>query len=350
MQRIFLTHIAPKDKILEYNLSVAASNFCHNLINGRAFDTVYSILPTFVTGKIEPFDGLVYSSLRNLRFLNRLAPIVECFKLFSKIPRQSSIWYYNCTILNAPLIILLKLFKPKVKQQIIILDYTPSNNLMDRFLLWLTNHLDGAIKLADSPLFTIKNSICLPGVVPNEKNQYPRIISIKKEFLISGVLNENISMLSMLLDAFSEMPELTLHITGNAPNLDQINRYTQRYNNIIYHGMVGYEGYLHILHGTPFLLSTRNPTSPENQCNFPSKIIEALLHNRIVVSSLEYRQLDDIKYLIVAADKESFIKDMIEITTMPKEQLLLYANQSDITINKFSVAVWRDKIHEIEMA
>ena len=348
MQRIFLTHVAPKDKILEYNLSVAASNFCHNLINGRAFDTVYSILPTFVTGKIEPFKGLVYSSLRNLGFLNRLAPIVECFKLFSKIPRQSSVWYYNCTILNATLIILLKLFKPKVKQQIIILDYTPSNHLMALFFLWLTNHLDGAIKLADSPLFTIKNSVCLPGVVPEDSIHYPRVSAIKKEFLISGVLSENISMLSMLLDAFSEMPEFTLHITGKAPNLDQINRYTQKYNNIIYHGMVEYEEYLKILHNTPFLLSTRNPQYPENQCNFPSKIIEALLHNRIIISTIKYKQLEGIDYLVVRADKEGFMQDLSHYMGMEQTTLIRFANQAGVVKKRFNTDVWKTTMGIIE--
>lgn len=348
MQRIFLTHNAPRNKILKYNLSVAANNFCQNLVSGNVFDRVYSILPTFVTGKIEPFEGLIYSSLRKFGPLNRLAPIVECFKLFSKIPRQSSVWYYNCTILNATLIILLKLFKPKVRQQIIILDYTPSNHLMDRFFLWLTNHLDGAIKLADSPLFTIKNSVCLPGVVPEDAIRYPRVSTIKKEFLISGVLSENISMLSMLLEAFSEMPELTLHITGKAPNLDQINRYTQKYNNIIYHGMVEYEEYLNILHNTPFLLSTRNPKSPENQCNFPSKIIESLLHNRIIVSTLRYKQLEEIRYLTVHASKEKFIKDLMYYMNKSQDELIQYANQADAVRALYGTSVWTKKIMYIE--
>lgn len=69
MQRIFVTHILPSDKILKYNLSVAACNFSFNLIEGNIFDKVFSILPTFVSGKIEPFEGLIYSSWREKSFL-----------------------------------------------------------------------------------------------------------------------------------------------------------------------------------------------------------------------------------------------------------------------------------------
>lgn len=129
MQRIFLTHIVPKDKILRNNLSIAACNFSFNLIEGNIFDKVFSILPTFVSGKIESFEGLVYSSWRKKNILYKFAPLVENIRLFFKISGNSSIWYYNCTILNAPLIILLKLLKPSVKQNMIILDYTPSKKL-----------------------------------------------------------------------------------------------------------------------------------------------------------------------------------------------------------------------------
>ena len=57
--RIFVTHIVPKKNIMEYGLSMAACNFSWNLINGGAFDKVYSVLPTFVNRRVEPFDGLV---------------------------------------------------------------------------------------------------------------------------------------------------------------------------------------------------------------------------------------------------------------------------------------------------
>ena len=348
MIRIFVTHIAPKNQILKYNLSIAACNFSYNLIEGNIFDNVYSILPTFVKGEIEPFDGLVYSRFRKNRFLFRLAPFVENLSLFCKIPRKASVWYYNCTILNAFLIVLLKLFKPNVRQNLIILDYTPSRKPLERFFLWLANRMDGTIRLANSPLFTCRNSVCLPGVVPLHATEQPKITTIAKTFLISGVLGDNIAMLPMLLDAFSKMPDMQLHITGKAPDMVLLNRYTQWYKNIIYHGLVEYEEYLRILHDTTFLLSTRNPAMPENQCNFPSKIIEALLHNRIVISTIHYEQLEGIHYLEVAADLEKFRMDLSHIAQMSQTELLIYANQADNVRQRFHVGVWKEWMQKIE--
>lgn len=347
MLRIFITNIVPRDEVLKYNLSVASCNFSYNLIGSGGFNKIYSILPTFVKGDVKPFDGLIYSRLRNGIF-SRFAPIVENIQLFRKIPSNSSVWYYNCTILNVTLILLLKFFKSNVKQQIIILDYTPSKNLFNRALLWVSNHVNGTICLAHSSLFTCKNSICLPGVVPMDSCSYPAIKEIKYEFLISGALNDNIAMLPMLLEVFAELPHCTLHITGNAPDYRLVEKYTTKYKNIIYHGMVSYDEYLQILHDTPFLLSTRNPESPENQCNFPSKIIEGLLHNRIILSTLHYVQIDGLKYFEVGSDKKSFKKSLCKISDMPSSQLLLYANQSEEVKRRFNSEVWKKCFVKIE--
>ena len=346
--RIFVIHTAPKSQILKYNLSIAACNFSYTLIEGNKFDRVYSILPAFVKGEVEPFEGLVYSKFRKNRFFFRLAPIVENLNLFYKIPRKASVWYYNCTTLNAFLIVLLKLFKPNVRQNLIILDYTPSRKPLERFFLWLANRMDGTIRLANSPLFTCRNSVCLPGVVPLYATEQPKITTITKTFLISGVLEDNIAMLPMMLEAFSEMPEMQLHITGKAPDLILVNQYTQKHKNIIYHGLVEYDEYLYILHNTTFLLSTRNPNMPENQCNFPSKIIEALLHNRIVISTLYYEQLKDIKYLKVASNVNDFIRDIKYFTCIPKNELLKYANQSRLIKDKFNTEIWNLYMSHIE--
>lgn len=346
--RIFVTHIVPREEVLKYCMSIAACNFSHNLIEGGVFDEVYSVLPSFVRRLETSFQGLVCSWLRRMPVFYRLAPLLENVQLFARIPRRASVWYYNCTILNAALIILLKFFKPNVRQYMIILDYTPSRKLSQRFFLWLSNRMDGIVKLADSPLFTVRNSVTLPGVVPVNSPSYPRIEEVRKEFLISGALGDNIAMLPVLLEVFAQLSEFTLHITGQAPDLDLVERYTSKYNNIVYHGMVEYDEYLEILHAVPFLLSTRNPQYPENLCNFPSKIIEALLHNRIVVSTLHYPQLDGIEYLEIAAERDGMIRDLRRIASMEPNKLLLGANQADKVKKRFSCHVWKQWMETIE--
>lgn len=347
--RIFITHILPKDKILKYKLSVAACNFSYNLIEGGVFDRVYSTLPTYVSGQLDDveMDGLVYSSWRTSPLLRRLAPIRECITLYKKIPPKSNVWLYNVSVLNAFLIILLKLFKRSVGVYVILLDYTPTTNVIERFFLWLANHVDGDIRLANSPLFTNNNSACLPGVTPLALPEAPEQQHINREFLISGVLNERIAMLSMVLHVFSQLPQLTLHVTGVIHQEELLERY-KKCPNIIFHGQLPYEDYLQIFHHVSFQLSTRNPKCPENECNFPSKIMEALLHNRIVISTIHYEQLDGIRYLEVDADEKKFMTDIIRISEMTEEELMPYANQGQIVSERFNAGVWKDKMYNIE--
>ena len=347
--RIFITHILPKDQILKYKLSVAACNFSYNLIEGGVFDRVYSTLPTYVSGQLDNvgMDGLVYSLWRTSPLLRRLAPIRECLTLYKNIPKESNVWFYNVSILNAFLIILLKLFKRSVGVYVILLDYTPTTNVIERFFLWLANHADGDIRLANSPLFTNKNSFCLPGVTPLALPDAPEQQHLNREFLLSGVLNERIAMLSMVLHVFSQLPQLTLYVTGEIHQKELLEQYS-KCPNIIFHGQLPYEKYLQIFHKVSFQLSTRNPKCPENECNFPSKIIEALLHNRIVISTIHYEQLDGIRYFEVDAEEKNFMNDILRISEMTEQELMPYANQGKIVSSRFNAGVWKDKMYNIE--
>lgn len=347
--RIFITHILPKDKIIKYKLSIAACNFSYNLIDGRVFDKVFSTLPTYVCGQLDDveMDGLVYSSWRKRPLLKRFAPIRECIALYRKISRGSKVWFYNVSILNAFLIILLKLFKRDVGVYVIILDYTPTTNIVERLFLWLANHADGDIRLANSPLFTNKNSVCLPGVTPTADPDAPMQHATNREFLLSGVLNERIAMLSMVLRVFSQMPQLTLHVTGEIHQKDLLEQY-KNCPNIIFYGQLPYEDYLQIFHHVSFQLSTRNPKCPENECNFPSKIMEALLHNRIVISTIHYEQLDGIHYFKAEADETNFMNDIMRISEMTEQELMPYANQGRLVSHRFNAGVWKDTMERIE--
>ena len=353
MSRIFISHIAPKDKILEYKLSSAACNFSYNLMSGGVFDKVYSILPVYVQGKKDfpNTDDIeyIYSSWRcGNRILRKLAAIHENITLFRKIERGSSIWLYNMTMLNVWLVILLRCFKPSVRVNVIVLDFTPGDKY-SKFFLQQINKCHGRILLANSSLFNKTNSAILPGVTPLvEGIEYPIVSNIKNDFLLSGVLSENIAMLSMVLSAFSRLKNCTLHITGMIEDDALIREYASKYPNIIYHGRLSFKDYLQLMGNTPFLLSTRNPAFPENQCNFPSKIIEALLHNRIVVSTLHYPQLDGINYFEVSHDIDDFVKDIEIITSLPEDLLITYANQSDVVAKRFSTEVWNETMKRIE--
>lgn len=355
--RIFWTCVLPERLIAQYGLSFAACNFSFNLMSGGTFDKVYSSMPLYVGGEMpkEAFGDkrfeLVYNKWRKKRRIwQKLATFREQLAIFQQIPKNASIWLYNINTLNALLFVLLKLLKPSVQLNIIVLDFTPVNKGfgLNNIYLKLINWAHGRICLANSDLFKKENSLILPGVVPCHSEKNPAIESIKKSFLLSGVLSEEISMLSMVLEAFANLPECELHITGNKGNELLLKQYAKKYSNIHWYGQLPFKKYMNLLHSVTFQLSTRDISFPENQCNFPSKIIEALFHNRIVISSIRYPQLEGIRYFVIRSSLEEFIDDILYISTLAEHELRIYANQENEIGRKFCVEVWDDCMTRIE--
>ena len=355
--RIFWTCILPEHLIARYGLSFAACNFSFNLMSGGTFNKVYSSMPIYVGGEMqqEAFQdrrfALVYDKWRRKGGVCRkLATFSEQWVIFKLIPKGTSVWFYNLNTLNALLFLLLKWFKPSVQLNVIVLDFTPVDKGfgLNQLYLKLINSAHGRICLANSELFRKKNSVILPGVVPHTTTKLPEIKTVKKSFLLSGVLSEEISMLSMVLDAFSKLPDCELHITGNKGNEPLLKRYADKYANIYWHGQLSFKDYLELLHSVTFQLSTRDIKFPENQCNFPSKIMEALHHNRIIVSTVKYLQLKGVRYFTVNLPQERFYSEIKAITDLPEAELLRYANQVEVVGKIFSTEVWLNAMKKIE--
>lgn len=354
--RIFQTFLLPDDLVGKYKLSYAAANFSRNLVLGKCFDKVYSLMPLTVKGKIPTITDngyeVIYSNWRMCgSILARLAILHEQWKIFRQIKKSDSLWLYNLNVMNAMLFIFVKLFKSRVKLNIIMLDFTPAESWRDQnyWYLKLINRADGLICLAESSFFNIKNSALLAGVVPLISKKYPKIDDFNKEFLLSGVISPIIATTPMVLKIFSQMPDCILHITGNVPEgEDMVKEYAERYSNIKYHGSLSYNDYLDLLQRVTFVLSTRDESYPENQCNFPSKIIEALLNNRIVISTIYYKQLGGIKYFKVDSNCEKIKRQILEICNKPNKILKKYANQASFLKKILSTEVWSNKMTDIE--
>lgn len=357
-RRIFICPILPEVIIRKYKTSFAANNFCSNLINGDVFDSIYVYIPTgYIDSKELKYDddrieGFCFQSFRNRSLLRRMSFIIENWMMFRHVNHGDKIWFYNLPYTIILLFLLIKIFKPSVNTNIIVLDYTPRQKgyrgLYGRFELFCINRFDGIIKLANSDLYKCKNSTMLPGVVPPENKFYPTNHINRPEFLISGVLNEKISMLSMLIKAFVSLPEMILHISGFIADDSFIKKICSDHSNIIYHGNLSLVEYKTLLSEIPFLLSTRNPSMPENNCNFPSKIIEGLLYNRIIISTIHYPQLEGINYFEVGSTLDEFLFDVRNIVAKDRSELLPYANQSNIVQEKFSCEVWKKAVIDIE--
>lgn len=354
--RYFVIHTAPKSLIGKYNTSIAGGNFCINVLNTGIFDKTYSILPTNVYNYNDPLDiegmEVVYSRVRSKSFITRvLGMFIEQVKLFFKIKRNSDVWLYNEEITTYLLHLLLLLFKPSVRVYILLADFTPGTRINNQ-MIKLINRAKGLITLSDSTLFKVKNKVIMPGLVPTDET-YPFIPKpIKRNFLISGAIRERIASITLLMETFSKMPEYTLNISGKlnteAGIEEKVKSYTSKYPNIIYHGVVSFADFKKLLDSNTFIFSTRDPSFPENQCNFPSKILEALLHNRVIISTIHYNQLEGIKYFEVPHDAEGFTNAIKNIVEMSDEELSEYCNQSELVMKSFSPEQWRNCVEKIE--
>lgn len=349
--RIFLAHIVPFDKVGRYHVAQASHNFCYNLINSKCFDKVYSIIPPNVFGKKTAFAcdkyQLIYSILRRWKLTAKIATLLEQFYLFVRIKEPANVWLYNMSPNNVFFVWLCKHFKKYINIYTIVLDFTPGLKSTDAMLKYI-NSSKGLIKLSNSNLFEVNNSTCLPGIVPSGEEKSKVMLPVERTFLLSGVLYEHISLLSVVLETFSKLSTCKLIITGFGANEDLIRKYTSQYSNIEYYGKVEYEKFVSLLSTVPFILSTRDAASPENSCNFPSKILEAILYNRIIVSTIEYPQIKDLNYFVIRQDVKGMEADIMRIVSMGDAELIAYCNQGEKARNLFSPDVWKECMLNIE--
>lgn len=125
--RIFQTFLLPEELVREHQLSFAAANFSRNLLEGAVFDDVYSLIPLNVRGKLPCINEVgykvIYSNFRNMNsHATKFAIFYEQWKIFKLVRKVDSLWLYNLNIINSFLFLLIKVFKPSIKLNIIVLE------------------------------------------------------------------------------------------------------------------------------------------------------------------------------------------------------------------------------------
>ena len=75
---------------------------------------------------------------------------------------------------------------------------------------------------------------------------------------------------------------------------------------------------------------------------------KALFHNRIIISTIHYPQIEGMKYFTVKPTKEEFHNGIRAIADLSDEELLRYANQGNVVERLFGVEVWNQAMAKIE--
>lgn len=119
-------------------------------------------------------------------------------------------------------------------------------------------------------------------------NQYKEFKNVEKKnetyFMFSGLLGP-VTGVDLLLEALKKVKAQNIRviITGKGP-ID-VKKYADEDDRIDFKGFVSRDEYLELLQKSDILINPRNMNLPENQNNFPSKILEYIAAGRRIIST-----------------------------------------------------------------
>lgn len=344
--RCLICTIIPDKLIKQFNASQASNNFCNNLVEYVDFDCVYSLWPPSYKLNSDFIDDNNLIRHINNKGTNTLSTIysyiVNSIFLACNAKSHSSIWFYNiCNSNLLTYLILRYIFRKKIF--IILADHTPGKKISIQHLIeYLLKSASGLISLSSRTQITNKNKINIAGILPSNKISSIIKAPTSKNFLFSGSLS-SVTGFEMAIDVFSNIPNAQLYISGNGKFPSEY----AKYENIHFLGMLDYQNYLELFSKIDICLNFRNPYLPENNNNFPSKVLEYFSKNKVVLSTIDYPELVDFKYIKVPFNKKDIINNINYILSNNID-LKCYQDNRQALKNNFSEIKWQEAIINIE--
>lgn len=307
---IYISQHVPDEFVAKYELSQAANNFCKHIVELDYFSICLSVPPANVDNKFKSFiDTIFHVEYHICRifphkgFLKIINCIIDNLWIYYRLLhlKEQKVWWYNIYSGNLIAYLLSRFFSKK-KNFVLLADYNPNryNNILGKFILLSLKSANGIISLSARCSNVNRNFISIPGIIPSIKIKKEKGILHSNVFLLSGTLNENTG-LGLAIETFKQLPTVQLYMTGilSIDKKQEIEAIEKQYPNIHYLGfMENYQDYLDLLNSVDYVLSLRNPDSSVNTYNFPSKILETLAYNKVVISTIEYPELKGLNYIL----------------------------------------------------
>jgi len=356
--RVLICELVPNEKVATFgNVGQAANTYILNFTAACSFTKTFAFVPIQIipiqnfenTNNIEYFQSRKFKHKGVFKALNRL---IESFSLLSRLFRyrkSANVWFYNITQHYFLIYVVAKyIFGSRVYVLLADLYLNENKFSLNSLFIKLINKSDGVISLSRGAeklkikKLSISNGIISPAtVVPTE-------VINKNDYLFSGVLSK-MKGIDLALEAFSRIPDKRLIISGMGPMLETVKEYASRFPNIEYLGWLDYASYIKVLNEVNFCLSFRNPGDPENQYNFPSKIIEFLQYGKIVISTFNYPDIPQELLIHTGYDFESVKNTIHHLESTSDDALLDLSNNAKSFVNdNFSYKAINDLVSKIE--
>ncbi|MBO5341833.1 MAG: glycosyltransferase [Lachnospiraceae bacterium] len=191
--------------------------------------------------------------------------------------------------------------------------------------------------------------IVMHGGIDKAFYDYFEELSIKNvekiKIMYSGLLN-NVTGVDLLLEAFHNIAtsNVELHITGKGQYQELVEDNCRQDDRIIYDGFLEYEEYMNLLKDADILVNPRNMNLPENQNNFPSKILDYLAAGKIIVST-SFPGSEEFKdaIIFVESNEDAICKGIEEAIIRLKNRDVYF----DICRKKAKEYLWEEQINKI---
>lgn len=355
---IFIAQLFPKDKVKDIKgASQAGINFCHSFIEAINPARVFAYQLNSEQKKLhfdfgdDRIEYVVTRAFPHKGVFKGLNTVIENLRITGKVIRsgQKNIWFYNMTP-QVMLIFLILQFLTRKKCFVVVADFTPGI-FRNKLALMLLKRSSGIISLTPELRKLIGEKcpvLVKAGIVNNVVQSNDEKEINRKNFLFSGSLGKYTGI-DLALAAFSELPDMTLYVSGRGEGEKEVAEFSKRYPNIKHVGFLGYKEYIELLDQVDFVLSLRDTSLGKNLYNFPSKIIEYYIGSKIVISTKRYTTLDDDTYVHCNYNKEELKKSTKQVVSLPEDELRLMKNRANsFARENFSYESWNQAVRSLE--
>lgn len=280
--------------------SLPAGKYLRNM--AHAFEqhgyTVKNVIHVALPGASETFRDYKNSEDHKYILKDRLViPSIFFYQrsLLQMVQPDDLVVFYNVNYAQWGLV--RKIKKHKGKSLLILADHTPPGERKNIIRQWMGINdekefcqFDYAVLLSQEATKYL-NPDCRYDIIEGGldiesfKNISSPQYKEKTVFMYSGTL-EPVTGIDRLLNAFGKLDEdCRLVITGKGSLSTLVQEAADRDLRIDFKGYVSDIEYINLLNQAEILINPRNMKMPENQNNFPSKVLEYLATGRMTISS-----------------------------------------------------------------